>query len=94
MRPDSIVVASPSFDEHLRLAERREDFAVEQLVPELRIQALAVAVFPWAARLDVERLHADAAEPFAHRYGGELRAIVGANMLRRAVSDEDIRETL
>ena len=41
MRPDSIVVASPCFDEHLRLPERREDFAVEQLVPELRIQALA-----------------------------------------------------
>ncbi len=34
-------MASPCFDEHLRLPERREDFAVEQLVPELRIQALA-----------------------------------------------------
>ncbi len=94
MRSDSIVVASPSFDEHLCLPERREDFSVEQLVSELRVQALAIAVLPRTARFDVERLNADASQPVAHRDGRELRAIVGTHVLRRAVSDKEIGEAL
>ena len=37
--------------------------AGRQLVAELGIEALAVAVLSRTARLDVERLHADPAEP-------------------------------
>ena len=31
MRTDGIVVASPVLDQHLRLAQRREDLAVQKL---------------------------------------------------------------
>ena len=62
MRPDGIVVASPVLDQHLRLAERREDLAVQELISELRVQALVVAVLPRASRFDVERLDADPTE--------------------------------
>ena len=43
MRPDRVVVVTPSFDQHLRLLQRVEDFRVEQLVPELAVEALVVA---------------------------------------------------
>lgn len=43
--------AVSSFDDDLRLLGR--DFAVQQFVTELRIEALAIAVFPRAARHDV-----------------------------------------
>ena len=67
MRPDGIVVASPVLDQHLRLAERREDLAVQELISELRVQALAVAVLPRASRFDVERLDADPSQPRTFR---------------------------
>ena len=70
----------------------REDFDVQQLIPELRVQALAVAVLPWAARLDVERLHADPAKPLAHISGDEFGPVIGPEMLGRSVCGEQVGE--
>ena len=94
MRPDGIVVASPVLDQHLRLAERREDLAVQELISELRVQALAVAVLPRASRFDVERLDADPTEPASYVSGDELGSVVGPNVFWRAVSNEEIGETV
>ena len=46
MWPDRIVVAPPLLDQHFGLLQRVEDLAVEQLVPELAVEALVVAVLP------------------------------------------------
>jgi hypothetical protein len=46
MRPDRVVVASPFFDNDPSLLQGVEDLAIEQLVAELRIEALAIAVLP------------------------------------------------
>jgi hypothetical protein len=61
---------------------------------ELRVQALAIAILPWAVRFDIERLDADPAEPLPHVDCDELWAVVGANLLRRSVRDEEIGQTL
>ena len=45
-------MASPSFDHDLGLRERVEDLNVEQLVPELAVEALCIAVLPGADLLD------------------------------------------
>ena len=63
MRPGGVVVSAPGLDQDLGLAEIIEDFSRQQLVAELGVEALAVAVFPGASRFDVERLHADALQP-------------------------------
>jgi len=93
MRSGGIAMAPPCFDQHLRLAQRRKDLAVEQLVAKLRVEALAVAVRPKKAWLDEECFHADAATPFAHGDDRELRAIVGTNVLPLSVRHEQIGET-
>ena len=49
---DGIVLAPPVLDQHGRLRQRVEDLPVQQLVPELAVEALVVAVLPRAARLD------------------------------------------
>jgi len=85
MWSDRIVVPPPLLDQHLGLVERRELLTCQQLVAELGVEALAVAVLPRAARLDEERLDADPAKPLAHVAGNELRPIVRANVLRRPV---------
>src|SRR5919112_873160 len=44
VRADVVVVPPPALDHDLRLAQAVEDLAVEQLVPELPVERLAVAV--------------------------------------------------
>lgn len=41
-----VVVAAPLLDQDLRLPDRIEDLAVEQLVAESSVEALDVAVLP------------------------------------------------
>ena len=48
-----VVFTTKHLDHDLRLLERVEDLAVEQLVSELAVEALDVAVLPGTARLDV-----------------------------------------
>src|SRR3954462_12486149 len=90
MRANRIVVTAPALDDDLRLAQRVEDLAIEQFVAQARIEALDKAVLPWAARRDVGGLRADAADPLLHRFGNELRAIVGTDVLRDATQNEQI----
>jgi len=94
MRPDRIVMAPPALDENLSLVECRELLAFEQLVTELGVEALAIAILPWAARFNVERLHTDPTEPTAHVASDELRAVIGSDMLRWPVGDEEIGQAL
>ena len=53
-----------------------------RFIAQACIESLDVAVFPWTARLDVERGDVEPSQPFAHRVGDELRTVVGPDMLR------------
>src|SRR5215210_631587 len=92
MRPDRVVVTTPTLDDDLRLTQAVEDLAIEQLVPEAGIEALDVAVLPRAARSDVGGLGSDRGDPLLDGLGDELRAIVGADVARHAAHDEQVRE--
>ena len=67
---------------------------VQQLVPELAVEALVVAVLPRAARLDKERLDAHAPQLPPHELRSELRSVVRPQILGRPVSDEQIGQHL
>jgi hypothetical protein len=69
-----------------------EDLAVEQLVAELAVEALAVAVLPWAAGLDVGRRGTDRGDPGPHGLGDELGPVIGADVAWDAAQDEQVRE--
>ena len=53
MRSHRVVVLPPSFDDNLSFVQRVEDFSIKELVAELRVEALAVAILPGAAGHDV-----------------------------------------
>lgn len=55
-RANRVVVVSPLFDDDLCLPQCVEDFAIQQFVAEFAVERLSVAVFPWAAWLDIQRL--------------------------------------
>ena len=44
MRPDRVVMMSPTFDQHFSRLQRVEDFHVQYLVSELAVEALVVTV--------------------------------------------------
>lgn len=75
VRSHSVVAISPPLDQHLGLLQRAEDFAVEQFVTQLPVEAFNVPVLRRAPRLDDQRLDADPAQPvptFLCRNSGPL----------------------
>ena len=92
MRPDRVVVTSPAFDDDLRLAQRIEDLAVEQLVAQPGIKTLDEAVLPRTAWRDVGGLCSDGADPLLYRLSNELRAIIGTDVPGNAAQDEQVGE--
>ena len=76
MRPDLIVLPEPDIDSDLSLFRAVEPFDVEHFSTESSIEALVVAIFPRAARIDLHRLDTDPSEPVLKLHGDELRAIV------------------
>lgn len=67
MRAERVEVSSPPFDERFGFPHRVEDFPRKQLVSELGVEALTIAVLPWASRFDVECLDAELRQPCAQR---------------------------
>src|SRR3954462_2244451 len=55
MRAHAVVMASPAFDHNSGLLEGVEDLAIQQLVPQPRIERLHIPVLPGRAPLDVGR---------------------------------------
>ena len=83
-----VVVAPPCLDDDLGLGEAVEDLTVEQFVAKLRVEALAVAVLPRAARLDERGLGADSCNPLSHCLGDKLRPVIRTNVAGHAAQDE------
>ena len=76
MRPYLVVGHPPLLDKHLRLPQRVEDLTVEQLVPQLPVEAFVVTVLPWAPRLNEESLRSDPLDPVPNSLGRELRSVI------------------
>jgi len=69
---------------------RPSSTTISKLVCELRIEAFTVAVPLRVAWHDVGRVCSDERNPSLQRLGDEFRTIVGTNMRREAVKDEEI----
>jgi hypothetical protein len=69
------------FDQHLGFGQRGEVLAVEQLVTQLAIEALIMAVLLGAFQFDEQGLYANPRQPFTNSSGGELTALVGTDMI-------------
>ena len=89
-----IVVLAPALDHDPRLGQAVEDLAIEQLVSQLRVEALAIAILPWTAGLDVSRTGADSGDPLPHGLGDELWPIVRPDMVWHASQDELVRQNV
>jgi hypothetical protein len=75
MGPHGVEVTPPAFDYDLGLGGGVEDFALEQLIAQTRIQGLDEAILPWAARRNMGGFRPDGGNPFLRGLGAKLRAI-------------------
>src|SRR5918998_1065305 len=94
MRAHRVVVPTPVLDDHLCLLQCVEDLSFQKLIPKLRVEALARAVLPRTARLDVGCPGSHSRDPLGHSFGDELGPGVGANVPRNTTQDELVRERI
>ena len=88
MRALRIVLMAPTFDEDLRLMQCIEEFAVQQLIPQLPVEGLHVAVLPGTPWFNEQRRDRKQAIPCPQRRGDELRPIVRPDMRRTAMAEK------
>jgi hypothetical protein len=77
-----VVFHVPPLRQNLCPLQRVKDLAVQELIAQLAVEALTVPVFPWASSLDVQHPGADFPQPFPQLVSDELRAVIGADVLR------------
>lgn len=78
----------PAADRDARISQSVEDLPVQQLVPELAVEAIVAIILPWRSGFDLERLHTDPTQPVAHSMGGKVRAAVPAEMIGQTMAPE------
>jgi hypothetical protein len=73
---------APLLYEHPRFAQAVEQLAVEPLISELAVKALAITVLPRAARRDVGGVSAQALEPIPKDGGHKLGTVIASDEFR------------
>ena len=63
VRPTLVILSSPSFDQHLSFPQGFKHLPVQQLIPQLPVEALHISVFPRTAWFDVQCLDSYRLEP-------------------------------
>src|ERR1035437_6611064 len=92
MWPYRVVLHSPLLDHHLRLLQRVEDLPVQAFIPQLPIEALAIAVLPWTDWFDVQRLRSHGRQPLPQLQCHKLRPIIGTYVLGHSVLQHHVRQ--
>lgn len=76
MRSAVIVIKPPTINDPTGLRQAKEQFSIQQFVPETTVEALHVAVFPRAPLGNEQRLHGGPVEPLGHFLGHKLCSVV------------------
>lgn len=94
MRPDMIVMMPPLLQNNLRFLEGVERFSVQAFIPQTPVEALVVAILPWAAWLNVESFDAQLREPRLDGFCCKFRSVVRADMIRYPACDKQISQNI
>jgi len=86
----SVVMLAPPARDAADLLQAVEDLAIEQFIAKAGIEALDISILPGAAGFDVEGGDTEPTQPLSHRMGDELGTIIGPDMFRRPMLDEQV----
>ena len=90
MWAELVVMSPPVLDDNPGLFQGKEDLAIEQFIPKLRVEVFAIAILPGAARFDVGGPGPNSRDPILDGSGDETRAVIGTDIARRAPQDEQV----
>jgi hypothetical protein len=85
-------VNAPLLNQYLRFAQAVEPLAIEPLIPELAVKALAIPVLPWAAWRDLGGVSAQALKPIPDDGGHKLGPVIASDEFRHTTLEHQIRE--
>ena len=89
-----VVILSPSRRELTRSGQALELLQGQELIPQATVEALGIAILPWAPRFDVQGFDLQLPEPSPDRVRYELGAVVTANMLWHPTHREQLCERI
>ena len=84
MRALRVVLTAPAFDEDLGFLQRIEEFPVQQLIPQLSVKGLHVAILPRTPWLDEQGRDREQPVPRLQGPRDKFWPVVAPNMRRAA----------
>lgn len=85
MRPGLVVVEAIILDNDSGFLEGVEQLTIEAFIPDLVMEAFNVAIFPWAARFDVQSLDVLGVKPVLYCIGHKLRHVIATHVFGSAI---------
>ncbi len=82
---------APLLDQNSGFAQAVEQFAIEPLISELTVKALAIPVLPRAAWRDVGGVGAQALEPIPEDSGHKLGPVIASDEFGHTTLEHQIR---
>ena len=71
-----IIFPAPLFNQYPGFGQRGEDLSIQQLIPQFTVERLNIAVLPWTAGFDEQRLNTNTNQPFTYRLRSKLGTII------------------
>lgn len=94
MRTVRVVALAPPFHDHPRLVQRREEFAVEQFIPQFSVEGLDMAILPRTPGLDTQRHDGEPRVPLSKHPGNTLWPVIRPDMRRAAPKQNQLSQDL
>ena len=94
MRSLRVVALVPPFYDHPSLVQLVKQFSVKQLIPQLPVEGLHIAVLPRTAWLDKQRRDGELLIPLSQPPGNKLWTVVAPNMRRAAPEQKQLTQDL
>jgi hypothetical protein len=90
MRPYLIVVANPTLRQRPRFKHNVEKLSIKKFSSHASIETFNIAVFPWAARLDIGCNRTCISELFANLLNGEFTSVIASHVLWNAAGQHEV----
>ena len=92
VRAALVIICPPGLDHRPSLGNRPEPMQVQAFIPQLSVEALAVAVLPRASAFDVKCSRPELTQPLAQLLRQKFWTIVRPNVLRNSSPQHHVRQ--
>lgn len=85
---------APLLDDDPGFLQAVEDFAIQQFIAQLAVEAFTIAIFPRTSWFDVEGPGPNVSKPVAQDFCSHLRSIVESQVFGNAAHQHDVSQSI